>query len=125
MFLVGVVTAGTAQDNVGGHVGFVLPLVTRAGGQTSSLADNFSIGFPLGITFKGKGRMAYDLELGPAIQDSPRKVNLTVHHGLVCGLGHNWAAGIRIEFDVNSPQFGLTPLVSKSCPITARNSLFN
>src|SRR5260370_19806196 len=125
MFLVGVVPAATAQDNVGGHVGFVLPLVTRAGGQTSSLADNFSIGFPLGITFKGKGRMAYDLGSGPPVQDSPRKVNLTVHPGLVWGLGHNWAAGRRIAVDVNSPQFRFTPLVTKSWPIKAKNSFFN
>jgi hypothetical protein len=124
MFLAGVVPAATAQDNMGGHVGFVLPLVTRAGGQTSNLADNFSIGFPLGVTFKGKGRMAYDLELVPAIQGSPRKVNLTVHPGLVWGLGHNWAAGMRIAFDVNSPQFGFTPLVNKSWPIKAQNSFF-
>ncbi len=124
MSLVGVVPAATAQDNLGGHVGFVLPLVTHAGGQTSSLEDNFSIGFPLGITFKGKGRMAYDLELVPAIQGSPRKVSLTVHPGLVWGLGHNWAAGMRIAFDVNSPQFGFTPLVNKSWPIKAQNSFF-
>ncbi len=31
-----------AQDNIGGHVGFVLPLGTHVGGQTTSLADNFS-----------------------------------------------------------------------------------
>ncbi len=44
-----------AQDAVGGHVGFVLPLFTHAGGQTTNLGDNFSIGFPMGITVKGKG----------------------------------------------------------------------
>jgi len=44
---------------MGGHIGFVLPLVTHAGGQTTNIADNFSIGFPLGVTFKGTGRMAY------------------------------------------------------------------
>ena len=32
-----------AQVTLGGHVGFVLPLVTHAGGQTTNLADNFSI----------------------------------------------------------------------------------
>ncbi len=124
MSLVGAVPAATAQDNMGGHIGFVLPLVTRAGGQTTSLADSFSIGFPLGVTFKGKGRMSYDLELVPAIQNSPRQVNLTVHPGLVWGLGHNWGAGMRIAFDVNSPQFGFTPLVNKSWPIKVPNSFF-
>jgi len=83
----------SAQDkSLGGHVGFVLPLVTHAGGQTTNLGDNFSIGFPLGVTIKGKGRMAYDLELVPGIQDSPRKTTFTVHPGLVWSLGHNWSA---------------------------------
>jgi hypothetical protein len=113
-----------AQDNIGGHVGFVLPLVTHAGGQTTSLADSFSIGFPLGVTFKGKGRMAYDLELVPAIQNSPRRVNFTVHPGLVWKLGHDWAAGIRMAFDVNSSQFGFTPLVNKSWPIKSKSNFF-
>ena len=54
------VPAAEAQTTLGGHVGFVLPLVTHAGGNTTNIADNFSIGFPLGVTFKGSGRMAYD-----------------------------------------------------------------
>jgi hypothetical protein len=118
MSLMGDPPAAKAQDsNIGGHIGFVLPLVTHAGGETTSLADNFSIGFPLGVTFKGKGRMAYDLELVPGVQDSPRKTTFTVHPGLVWGLKHNWAAGIRMAFDVGSSQFGFTPLVNHSWPI--------
>jgi hypothetical protein len=39
-------------DRLGGHIGFVLPLVTHAGGQTTTLDENFGIGFPVGITVK-------------------------------------------------------------------------
>ena len=106
-----------AQDNLGGHIGFVLPLVTHAAGQTTNIADNFSIGFPMGITVKGKGHLAFDLELVPGIQDSPRQVSLTVHPGLIYGIGHNFAVGGRLAFDINSSQFGFTPLVNKSWPI--------
>jgi hypothetical protein len=113
----GAVPAAKAQDNLGGHIGFVLPLVTHAGGQTTNISDNFAIGFPMGITVKGQGRMAFDLELVPAIQDSPRNVTLTVHPGLVWKLGHNFGAGARLAFDINSSQFGFTPLVNKSWPI--------
>jgi len=115
--LAGTVRVASAQDNIGGHIGFVLPLVTHAGGNTTSLADNFSIGFPIGVTFKGKGHMAFDLELVPGVQDSPRNTTLTVHPGLVWDLGHRWGAGIRAAFDVNSPSFGFTPLVNHSWPI--------
>ena len=111
------VPAAEAQTTLGGHIGFVLPLVTHAGGTTTNISDNFSIGFPLGVTFKGKGRMAFDLELVPGVQDTPRQVNFTVHPGLVWAVGHSFGAGIRAAFDVNSPQWGFTPLVNHSWPI--------
>src|ERR1700680_3632429 len=47
---------------LGGHIGFVLPLVTHSGGQTTSLGDAPAVGFPVGITIKGSGRTAFDLE---------------------------------------------------------------
>jgi hypothetical protein len=115
--LASAVPGARAQGNIGGHIGFVLPLVTHAGRNTTSLADNFSIGFPIGVTFKGKGRMAFDLEMVPGVQDHPRNTTFTVHPGLVWDLGHHWAAGIRAAFDVNSPSFGFTPLVNHSWPI--------
>src|SRR5207244_11843308 len=79
------IPAAEAQMTIGGHVGFVLPLVTHAAGQTTTIADNFSIGFPLGVTFKGNGHMAYDLELVPGVRGTPRLTTLTVHPGLVWG----------------------------------------
>ena len=109
---------------VGGHMGFVLPVVTRAGGQTTNLADNFSIGFPIGITIKSKGRGAFDMEFVPSIQDSPRQVSLTFHPGGVWSVGHDIGVGIRGAFDVNSSQFGFTPLVNKSWPIRTDNGFF-
>jgi hypothetical protein len=125
LLLGGVMPAARADErSIGGHVGFVLPLVTHANGQTSSLADNFSIGFPLGISFHSGGRLTYDLEFVPGIQDTPRKSTLTVHPGLVWGLGHGWGAGIRAAFDVNSSSYGFTPLVNHSWPIKSEGSFF-
>ena len=50
---------------LGGHIGFVLPLVTHSGGQTTSLGDAPAVGFPTGITVKGSGPMAFDFEFVP------------------------------------------------------------
>jgi len=116
------IPAAEAQMTIGGHVGFVLPLVTHAAGQTTTIADNFSIGFPLGVTFKGNGHMAYDLELVPGVRGTSRLTTLTVHPGLVWDVGNNIGAGIRAAFDVNSPQWGFTPLVNRSWPLN--DSLF-
>jgi hypothetical protein len=110
-----------AQNGItmGGHIGFVLPLVTHSGGQTiNDTADQFSIGFPVGVTFKGSGRMAFDMELVPFINTAPpRQTTLTVHPGLVWNLGHGWGAGGRLAFDVNGSDWGFTPLVNHSWPI--------
>jgi hypothetical protein len=56
----------SADDKtVGGHVGFGFPLVTKDGGNVSSLADNFQMGLPIAITVNGPGRMYFDLEFVP------------------------------------------------------------
>jgi hypothetical protein len=117
-----------AQESpaLGGHIGFVLPLVTHSGGQTiNDTADQFSIGFPIGITVKGSGRMAFDFELDPFINTArPRQNSLTVHPGLVWNVGHGWGVGMRAAFDVNTSTWGFTPLVNHSWPIKREHSFF-
>src|ERR1700736_4482574 len=103
MALAGKVSLAQSQNGptLGGHIGFVLPLVTHSGGQTTNLADQFSIGFPVGITVKGSGRTAFDFELDPFINTTgTRTTTLTVAPGLVWRLGRGWAAGARLAFDV-------------------------
>ena len=110
--------SAVGQTRVAGHVGFVLPLVTNSDGSTTTLADEFSIGFPTGITLKGPGRLAFDMDrLVPSIQKSPRSVSLTVHPGFVEAVGRGFAVGVRAAFVVNSSTYGFTPLVNKSWPI--------
>jgi hypothetical protein len=108
---------------LGGHIGFLLPMVTHSGGQTTNdLTDAFAVGFPVGITVKGSGRLAFDLEFVPQINtQKPRQTTLTVHPGLIYGLGHGFAVGGRLAFEVNNPTWGFTPLINKSFPIKHRN----
>ena len=110
------ISAVTAQTEVGGHVGVVFPLVTRANG-TNTIADSFSVGFPAGITLRGQGGIAFDMEFVPLVQNSPRNVSFTFHPGLIWAVGHRFGVGMRAAFDVNSSQLGFTPLVNKSWPI--------
>jgi hypothetical protein len=111
---------------LGGHIGFVLPLVTHSGGQTiNNLTEQFAVGFPVGITVKGSGRTAFDLELVPQINTAGQRLTtLTVHPGLIYSLGHGWAAGGRVAFVVDNATWGFTPLVNKSWPIKHNNGLF-
>jgi hypothetical protein len=105
---------------LGGHIGLLFPLVTTAGGQTTTLSDQLSIGMPMGITLKGTGRMAFDLELVPQINTAaPRNTTLTVHPGLLWSVGHNIAVGGRVAFVVNQPTWGFTPWFTTVFPSSA------
>ena len=122
----GIVSMAQAEDHIGGHIGFVLPLYTHDGGRNiNDLSSQFSIGFPVGITVKGSGRTAFDLELVPAIHTArPRDTSLTVHPGVVWSVGHGWGAGVRAAFDVNSSSWGFTPLVNHSWPLRKEQGFF-
>jgi hypothetical protein len=107
---------------LGGHIGFLLPLVTNSGGQTTSLADQVSVAFPVGITIKGSGRTAFDLEFVPQYNATgQRLVTLTVHPGLIYSLGHGYGVGLRAAFVVDNATYGFTPLLNKSWPIKHKN----
>jgi hypothetical protein len=103
-----------AQERVGGHVGAVVPIVTRTQSQTVTIADDFVIGFPTGITINATPRVAFDLELVPVIQNGPLDVRLTIHPGIIYSAANRMAAGVRMAFDVDSPSFGFTPLVKRT-----------
>ena len=105
-------TPAAAQDTLGGHIGFVLPLVTRANGATTTISDDFTIGFPMGITVRRSEEFAFDLELVPAVQNEPLHVGLTIHPGVVAGLGNGWGAGVRVAFDVDQASWGFTPILN-------------
>jgi hypothetical protein len=114
--------SGADDKEVGGHVGFGFPFVTKDGDNVSNIADNFAMSLPIAITVNGPGRMYFDLELVPIVVDKPREIQLVVNPGFLWRLGHGFAVGSRVAFLVNSDQtktaqFGITPLVVKSWPI--------
>jgi len=112
--------AARAQDKLGGHFGAVFPLVTRANGGTTNIGDDFKVGFPMGITVKTSDRYAFDLEVVPVLdpQDNgPIGVPLTIHPGVLRGLGNGWTAGLRMAFDIGGASWGFTPLLNKGFPM--------
>jgi hypothetical protein len=113
MALVAVPMRAQAQDRLGGHFGAVFPLVTHAAGETTTIGDDFKIGFPMGVTVKTSDKWAFDLELVPVIQNEPLNVSLTVHPGMIRGLSHGWATGLRMAFDVGEASWGFTPLINR------------
>ncbi|MBI3049720.1 MAG: hypothetical protein HYY76_15555 [Acidobacteria bacterium] len=119
-----VAASTSAQERVGGHFGAVIPLVTRANGTTTTVADDFVIGFPTGITIRTSPRWAFDLELVPSIQNEPLHVDLTVHPGVIASIAGGFGAGLRMAFDVRRPSWGFTPIFNRGFPLGAGTSLF-
>lgn len=124
IMFIGSPVAVRAENRLGGHFGFVIPLVNRAGGETTTVADDFVVGFPTGITVKKNDKVAFDLEFVPVIQNSPLNVDLTVHPGVIFSLPNRFALGLRMAFDVNKASWGFTPLLNRSFPINSGASFF-
>src|SRR5262245_10598320 len=109
---------------IGGHAGFVLPIVTwGTNTEPTTINDDFVIGFPVGVTVKPGGPWAFDMELVPTINN--HDVELTVHPGVLYAIDENWTAGLRMGFDINNHAWGPTPLINrKICDLNDSMHLF-
>jgi hypothetical protein len=112
----GVAVPAHAQNRIGGHFGTVIPIVSRAGGSTTTLSDQFKIGFPTGITVKTDTPWAFDLELVPVVTRD-RFSSLTLHPGVIRALPNSFAGGVRMAFDVREASWGFTPLLNRGFPV--------
>lgn len=109
------------QNSVGGHIGFVQPIITFQDGDTTDGFDPYTIGFPVGITVRKSETFAYDLEIVPFITsgenaegDSVGVVNnLLIHPGLLWGIGDKLTFGNRLAFETGSGRYGISPLLNK------------
>ncbi|OEK08157.1 hypothetical protein A8C32_01465 [Flavivirga aquatica] len=114
-----------AQNSIGGHFGFVQPIITIQDGETSDGFDPYTIGFPIGITVRKNEKFAFDLEFVPFIgsnRDNYSSVNeLIIHPGLLWGIGNKLTFGNRIAFETKSGRYGITPLLNKGFLIGKTN----
>lgn len=125
LFLLALAPSANAQVTVGGHVGFVIPWVTHdstGAGQTTTQFDQYNIGFPIGVTFKGQGHFAVDLETIPFV--TANEVNFVVDPGILYSLNHGVTLGVRGAFTVNSSQVGFIPLINKSWKFKNQSGFF-
>jgi len=82
------------------------------------------LGFPMGITVRKSDTLAFDLELVPVIQNDPLHVDLTVHPGVVFGVGDGWGVGARMAFDLNKASWGFTPILNHGLLKVGRDAMF-
>ncbi|GAB2575716.1 hypothetical protein [Spirosoma areae] len=105
-----------AQNRVGGHLGFVHPLTTFQREGTTSILDNYVIGFPTGISVQKSDRVAFDLEMVPFVWGSRGVKNLLIHPGVLWGLKNNYTLATRAAFEL-AGVWGFTPSLTKGFKI--------
>jgi hypothetical protein len=71
--------------------GVLVPWVTHAGGETTSVFDSYSLAMPFGVSVQGQGRMFVDFEFIPTVNQTPHETTRTVDPGILCKLNHGFA----------------------------------
>lgn len=121
--MMGIMGKGSDRIKLGGHVGFVVPIVARGNGVTTNLTDRFVFGFPVGLTLKTKRNIAVDFEFIPTF-NTGRDFVLTIHPGIIYGFKKKYAVGVRAAYDAGAGSFGLTPLISRGFKINDKVGFF-
>jgi hypothetical protein len=121
---VAVPSTALAQNQLGGHFGVALPLVSHEQGETTTMSDDFVVVFPTGITVKRSSTFAFDIELAPVVQNDPRHISLVLHPGVAWGIGGGYSVGGRVAFEVGSATWGFTPLFNKGLVEMGKSAMF-
>ena len=103
------------QNDIGGHIGVVIPLIQSTDGNVTSISDNLVGGFPMGVTVKIRHNVAFDFEVVPFLDENAVS-NVLLHPGVLMGLTNNFTFGLRAAFETGG-SFGVTPLLNKSFPL--------
>ncbi|MDQ3220196.1 MAG: hypothetical protein M3Q26_05510 [Acidobacteriota bacterium] len=108
----------------GGHVGIVIPIVTRGNGMTTTIAENFIIGFPFALIVRTDSPVAFDFEFVPIINTpSNQDFRFLIHPGVVYNY-KKYGFGLRAAYEVGTGSYGFTPLVSRSFKLTKKTNYF-
>lgn len=54
----------------------------------------------------------------------PINVPLTIHPGILVGLGERWTGGLRMAFDIDGTSWGFTPLINTTVYAAEAHSYF-
>lgn len=122
----------TNLPGIGGHIGIVQPIASWKQNKITTINEQefYSIGFPIGITIKNSSPWAIDFEwvafIKPRINDtrSPYKLTSLWHPGILYSAGGGFTIGLRAAFELETDQFGFTPLINKGIRINQSMNWF-
>ena len=109
----------------GGHVGIVIPIVTRGNDTTTTIADNFIIGFPFALVVKTDSPVAFDFEFVPTINTpSNQDFRFLIHPGIVYAFNKKYLVGVRGAYEFGTGNYGFTPIAQRSFKLTEKTRYF-
>ncbi len=117
--------AAPKPPRFGGHVGIVIPIVTRGNNRTTTIADDFIIGFPFALTVRTNSPVAFDFEFVPVINTpSNQDFRFLVHPGVIYNFKKNYAAGVRAAYEFGTGSYGFTPIVNRAFKLKGKTNYF-
>ncbi len=117
--------ADAKPPRFGGHVGIVIPIVTRGNGMTTTIADNFIIGFPFALVVKTDNPVAFDFEFVPVINTpSNQDFRFLVHPGVTYSFNKKYLVGVRAAYEFGTGNYGFTPIAARSFKLTDKTNYF-
>ena len=105
------------------HFGAMTMLVSRARGVTITIADDVMTGYPFGVLVM-RGRVMFDFELMPMVQQGPLRLDVTVAPGVLVDITRRVTLGARAGFEVKNTAIGVTPLFHYNWVINGPSALF-
>ena len=109
----------------GGHVGIVIPIVTRGNDTTTTIADDFIIGFPFALVVKTDSPVAFDFEFVPTINTpSNQDFRFLIHPGIVYAFNKKYLVGVRGAYEFGTGNYGFTPIAQRSFKLTEKTRYF-
>lgn len=105
------------------HFGAMTMLVSRARGVTTTVADDVMTGYPFGVLVM-RGRVMFDFELMPMVQQGPLRLDVTVAPGILVDMSRRVTLGARAGFELKNTAIGVTPLFHYNWVINGPTALF-
>lgn len=105
------------------HFGAMTMLVSRARGTATTIADDVMTGYPFGVLVM-RGRVMFDFELMPMVQQGPLRLDVTVAPGVLVDISRRVTLGARAGFELKSTAIGVTPLFHYNWVIKGPTALF-
>jgi len=112
------------------HFGVVHPILATNKDDTKTIADEnfYTVGFPIGVTFKTASKLMFDLEFVPFINPgndtTALQTHLLFHPGILLPLNKGFTLGARAAFELGQGQVGFSPLINKAFKYNDTSAFF-